>query len=108
MVFGLVICILCLVKICSAKDKSAITEKFEDVLDDESRKKGMSVVSHLQDIGKTEQDLDLSVVESTGPAKSNSLKSFLEHNNEPAEDEFISSLVEAQRNPQQYKGFRKS
>lgn len=108
MVFGLVICILCLVKTCSAKDKSAITEKFEDVLDDESRKKGMSVVSHLQDIGKTEQDLDLSVVESTGPAKSNSLKSFLEHNNEPAEDEFISSLVEAQRNPQQYKGFRKS
>jgi len=69
-------------------------ENYGSVLDDEIRKHAATVVSCIQEIGKTEDENDISVVESDTKPKKNQKQSFLDPLNDSVDTKLILSNLD--------------
>lgn len=69
-------------------------ENYGSVLDDEIRKHAATVVSCVQEIGKTEDENDISVVESDMKPKKNQKQSFLDPLNDSVDTKMILSNLD--------------
>lgn len=69
-------------------------ENYGSVLDDEIRKHAATVVSCIQEIGKTEDENDISVVESDMKPKKNQKQSFLDPLNDSVDTKLILSNLD--------------
>jgi Giardia variant-specific surface protein len=85
--------ILVAVKGCCTQTQ-AKPENYGAVLDDEIRKHGITVVSCVQEIGKTEDENDISVVESEFAPKKGKKQSFLDPLNDSVDTKGILSHLD--------------